>query len=186
MKKTDTQHTKQTLPQKASKTEQEKPNSKLKEEVPSSLFEHLKIPILRLSKVMAYEFKNKKKVADFIKQAKEGSKLALLKLVAIDKTFLGERFAMRIICDAEIAKDKIFFNELAKAVSKIPRNSPNDNLIADLEGIFLNDPSLRKRSTIKLLFEKLNENQIIGDNLSDPDYDIKMLKRHGILILPDT
>jgi hypothetical protein len=136
-----------------------------------------------------FENKTGREISDKVKEAKAGDEDAFIELVEKDRMFLFEPWGQRLVFEADVSGDQVFFNKLAGAIKKKPfKKSPtNEKTLALLETLFqANDGVLlsliQKPRACRLFHDHLNEQGLIPDTLSDYEYfRKKFLKRHGFL-----
>jgi hypothetical protein len=152
---------------------------------------------LRKQRVEEYEKKHRNKVAELIKQAEAWNKKALLKLIEIDKSFMFEPWAKKLILEVdhgdEIRSKRNFFRSLGKALIediKNKRDSPYKDKIDTLKLLYSKTHPFGKaiREILKIpegreiiLQSILNRGFLPLDEFSDSEYFMKFLRRNKII-----
>jgi len=148
--------------------------------------------------IYKHNMKRKKEKAESVQnlifKADSGSRIALFKLISIDKRYLFRSFAEKMILEAQEKRDYDFFENLSDAIKKIPKSSsstskkPNKNeiWIRAIAVILEKAPSYKKN--VKKLFNDFHEKY--GSNPNFPkdwyslEYFRKLLRRKGLIPYP--
>ena len=151
--------------------------------------ETLAVLFHRRPKHERFENKTGREISDLVKEARAGDEDAFIELVEKDKMFLFEPWAQRLVFEADISGNQVFFNKLAGAIKKKPfKKSPtNEKTLALLETLFQAKDGfllslIQRHDACALLQKTLYENNMIPETLGcDYKYFRKFLKRHAFL-----
>lgn len=125
-------------------------------------------------------------------KAQSGNKQAFYKLVEKDKMFLFKPWARKMVMDAEINQDRLFFEKLSDSIKKFPKKSPKEDALTLIKKILEFDNNhlgmliYSDKKALRAFYDAIYKSQGLGFNeilpaaWKDKRYFYVYLERHGL------